>query len=123
MSLTTVLKASTFVGAGYAAQCLFMTDKYLEDQKVENTPQTRYMVRGIAGGVVGIVTASYFAAFTGASEEFKKAIALANISAFTVWTLSCINQVVNVASDAIGPKVDLGICTVMLSSFVGALAM
>ena len=122
MSLTTVLKASTFVGAGYAAQCLFMTDKYLNDQKVQNTPQTRYMVRGIAGGVVGIVTASYFAAFS-ASEEFKKAIALANVSAFTVWTLSCINQVVNVASDAIGPKVDLGICTVMLSSFIGALAM
>jgi len=32
MSLTMTLKASTFIGTGYALNCLCATDKYLKDQ-------------------------------------------------------------------------------------------
>jgi len=80
------------------------------------------MVRGIAGGVAGIVTATYFAAF-GGSDEMKRAVGLANITAFSIWMMSSVHQVVNVASGAVGPKIDLGICTAMLSAFVGSFVM
>ena len=36
---------------------------------------------------------------------------MANISAFSLWTLSSVNQVVNIATKEKGPKVDLAICT------------
>ena len=55
MSLTTVLKASTVIGTGYALNCLLMTDQYLKDQGIASTNETKYLVRGLAGGVVGIV--------------------------------------------------------------------
>ena len=123
MSLTTVLKASTVIGTGYALNCLLMTDQYLKDQGIASTNETKYLVRGLAGGVVGIVVATYHAAFGNFGDEMKKAIAMANISAFSLWTLSSVNQVVNIATKEKGPKVDLAICTVMLSSFVGAMVM
>ena len=75
-----------------------MTDQYLKDQGIASTNETKYLVRGLAGGVVGIVVATYHAAFGNFGDEMKKAIAMANISAFSLWTLSSVNQVVNIAT-------------------------
>ena len=119
--MSTALATSAVVGTVYAANCLLMTPSYLKDQNVPNSPETRYMTRGIAGGVVGLVTASALA-YGSASADTVKVVGLANVAAFTTWAASGIHKNFMSAEPAAqGPKVDLAICASMLSLF--ALAM
>jgi hypothetical protein len=118
MDAELALKIGTFVGCGYAGQCILMPGKYLSDQGVTQTPQTEYMVKGLTGGVIGITVGSALAAFYG-SPEMQRYAVLMNLGAFSYGSVSSLMQVTRPAEKdkpaPVGPKVDLGICTVMMA--------
>lgn len=78
------------------------------------------MSKGLVGGVLAMVAFSYKAGFGAASSDLVDAAVMANITAFSWWTVSSVNQLFNdkaAKKGLMGPKVDLGICCAMLSMF------
>lgn len=126
MDLSTTLKISSFIGAAYSANCLFMTDKYLEDQGVKNADaMDKYIVRGLTGGVIGLTTSTILAGFNpDASKETLEIIAKAHLASFSFWFSSSIYQMACVKHEKeapVGPKIDAGICAAMLTLFATSL--
>ena len=78
------------------------------------------MSKGLVGGVLSMVAFSYKAGFGNASQDLVDAAILANITAFSWWSVSSLNQLFNdkkAKKGLIGPKIDMGICAVMLCMF------
>ena len=125
MELTNTIKVSAIIGAAYAANCLVLTDKYLEDQGVENNVYSKYITRGLTGGVIGLTTSCFLAGWGDVSDETLKIVGKAHVAAFSFWISNCVYQLTMVKHEKespIGPKVDLGICTAMLGLFASSLA-
>ena len=113
MDATLALKGSTLIGSIYAANCYLNKDGYLKDQAMPVTNSSKYLVGGLAGGVVGITVMTGMAAMSTNSEA--KVIALTgNVAAFTAWCINAVHKNMVEATD--GSKTDLGICAVMLTA-------
>lgn len=125
MDLQTTIKASSVIGAVYASNCIFMTDKYLEDQGVEVNSNTKYITRGLAGGVIGLTVSTILAGFnSNSSKETLDVIAKAHVASFSFWLSSSLYQITQTKHEKetpVGPKVDAGICAAMLTLFATSL--
>lgn len=89
-------------------------------QGIASNSETVYMTKGLVGGILSMVAFSYKAGFGNASSDLVDAAVLANIAAFSWWSVSGLNQLFNdkkAKKGLIGPKVDLGICAVMMTMF------
>jgi len=119
MDITTALKITTVIGGFYAGNCVFMTDKYLEDQAVAKTDGTKYLVSGLVGGVFFMAAMNYYAGWTDSSMEVKDMVMKCNMIAFSWWIQGSVRKIwfnpEKKDKDPIGPYIDLGICTTMLT--------
>ena len=120
-SQTTALTISAVIGTGYAANVLLMTDTYLKDQGQKLSPESRYMARGIAGGVIGLTVISALARSGGA--ELQNAACMANFGSFISWGIAAAHKNLVEGTTHKGPKVDMAICGTMLALFVSAVAL
>ena len=78
------------------------------------------MSKGLVGGVLAMIAFSYKAGFGGGSKDLVDAAILANLVAFSWWSISAANQLFNdkkAKKGLLGPKVDFGICCAMLTMF------
>ncbi|CAL6366148.1 unnamed protein product [Bathycoccus prasinos] len=119
ITLNTVLKINTIVGAAYASNVILMPAKYLKDHGVGYTKNTTYVAHGLVGGVLGLTAMTYQAAFKGGDEM---SAAYASVAAFAWWNITAARRVFIEKAKVIGPKINFCISGAMLGLFTYALA-
>ena len=117
MDLLTVIKLTTFIGTGYFLQCAATSAKYCTDQNVVPNDNTKYMARGLAGGVLAMTMFCYKAAWGGSAADLQT-VALVCFWTFTFWFVNAVHRIfMTKTKPSLGSKIDVGICTMFMSLY------